>query len=264
VPTRAVARILGKGGAQINQIKDETNAQIDIDKASEVSGDSNVTNIVVRGTKDAINSAKDAIMAIANEVDDETILTVHIDNKFHGTIIGAGGQGLKDLIAKVGGPSDNRGQAGLIHLWVSFPGDVVVFAEDSPSFSPRQGDPGDEVRLRGPRALVTKLQTELEKIAANLKDRVILGVSIPASHHRTLIGRGGLHLNQLQDRTNTTIYFPGSRSYNQVGEVENVAELGEGNPQDLVKVIGSREACEKAIKELEVFLGYPVLPANFR
>lgn len=128
-----------------------------------------------------------------------------------------------------------------------------------PPSSPRQGEPGDEVRLRGPRALVTKLKTELEKISANLKDRVILGVSIPASHHRTLIGRGGQHLNQLQDRTNTTIYFPGSRSYNQVGEVENTAELGEGNSQDLVKVIGPKDACEKAIKELKVFLGCPVL-----
>lgn len=38
VPTRAVARILGKGGVSINQIKDETGAQIDIDKPADAEG----------------------------------------------------------------------------------------------------------------------------------------------------------------------------------------------------------------------------------
>lgn len=61
-------------------------------------------------------------------------------------------------------------------------------------FSPRQGEPADEVRLRGERGLVAKLQVELEKTAATLRDRVILGVAIPAAQHKAMIGRGGQHL----------------------------------------------------------------------
>jgi len=61
--------------------------------------------------------------------------------------------------------------------------------------SPRQGEPADEVRLRGERGLVAKLQVELEKTAATLRDRVVLGVVIPASQHRAMIGRGGQNLN---------------------------------------------------------------------
>jgi predicted PilT family ATPase len=114
VPTRAVARILGKGGASINEIKDQTDAQIDIDKASEDSGP--VANVTVRGTKKAVAAAKAAIMAIADSIGDEVTLTVNIESKYHRTLIGAGGHGLRDLVAKCGGPADTKVQAGLIHL----------------------------------------------------------------------------------------------------------------------------------------------------
>ena len=113
VPTRSVARILGRGGNSINDIKDATGAQIDIDKSSD---DSNHTQITARGTKEAIAAAKAAILAISNQVPEETTTTVMIENKYHRTLIGAGGQGLKDLIARAGGPSEPRSQAGLIRL----------------------------------------------------------------------------------------------------------------------------------------------------
>lgn len=108
------------------------------------------------------------------------------------------------------------------------------------------------MRLRGEPALVKKLQAELEKIVGGLRDRIVLGVDIPAQNHRVLIGRGGQHLNQLQDRHNVTVQFPGSRSYAQIGEPENIADLAEVAPENLVKVSGSRAACEAAIKEMSV------------
>lgn len=113
VPTRAVARILGKGGASINEIKDETGAQIDVDKADD-SGAS--TNITVRGTKKAISNAKTAILTISDQVGEEATDSVSIENRFHRTIIGAGGQGLKELVNRCSGPSDPKLQAGLIRL----------------------------------------------------------------------------------------------------------------------------------------------------
>jgi predicted PilT family ATPase len=113
VPTRAVARILGKGGVSINEIKDETGAQIDVDKADD-SGIS--TNITLRGTKKAISAAKTEILAISDQIGEETLDSILIENKFHRTIIGAGGQGLKELIGRCGGPSDPKLQAGLIRL----------------------------------------------------------------------------------------------------------------------------------------------------
>jgi polyribonucleotide nucleotidyltransferase len=114
VPTRSVARILGKGGASINDIKDSTDAQIDVDKATDESG--SVTRITVRGTKKAVAAAKAAILTISDQVAEETTVTIGVEAKFHRTLIGAGGQGLKELVSRCGGPSDTKLQAGLIRL----------------------------------------------------------------------------------------------------------------------------------------------------
>lgn len=94
----------------------------------------------------------------------------------------------------------------------------------------------------------------MEQLAATLRDRVTLAIDIPAPQHRVLIGRGGQHLNEIQEKFDVQIQFPGSRSYNQVGEAENIAELGEVDPANIVKVEGSRAAVEKAVAELKVCL----------
>lgn len=230
VPTRSVSRILGKGGATILDIKDDTGAQIDVDKTND--GIGSFTQITVRGTKDAINAAKTAILAIADQVGEETTASLVIERKFHRNIIGAGGQGLKDLINRCGGPSDTKVQAGLVRF-------------------PRQDETSDEVRLRGEPKLVNKIKEELENIVATLRDRVVLAVEIPASQHRNLIGRGGQHLNDLQNRTGVQVQFPGSRSYNQFGEPENASEMADVDPANIVKVSGARKACEAAVEELK-------------
>ncbi|KAG2146037.1 uncharacterized protein EDB93DRAFT_1287176 [Suillus bovinus] len=230
VPTRSVSRILGKGGASILEIKDVTGAQIDVDKTSDGTG--SFTQITVRGTKDAINAAKTAILAVADQVGEETTASLVIERKFHRNIIGAGGQGLKDLITRCGGPSDTKLQAGLVRF-------------------PRHDESSDEVRLRGEPKLVNKVKEELEKIVATLRDRVVLAVEVPASQHRNLIGRGGHHLNELQNRTGVQVQFPGSRSYNQFGDPENASEMADVDPANIVKVSGPRKACEAAVEELK-------------
>jgi hypothetical protein len=110
----------------------------------------------------------------------------------------------------------------------------------------------DEVRLRGDAKLVNKLKAELEKIVSDLKSRVVLATEVPVGQHSALIGRGGQHLNELQTRFGVQIQFPGSRSYSQVGEAENAAELESVDPANIVKVSGPRPACEKAIAALRV------------
>jgi KH domain len=99
---------------------------------------------------------------------------------------------------------------------------------------------------------VNKLKAELEKVVGGLRDRVILGIEIPASQHRALIGRGGQHLNDFQAKFEVMVQFPGSRSYAQVGEPENIDEIGDADSANIVKVSGSRAACNKAVQEFKV------------
>jgi hypothetical protein len=104
----------------------ETGAHVDVndgnkDKSKE-RDESGTAPVTIRGTKKAVAAAKAAVMAIANAVDDETSVVVHVEPKFHRTVIGGGGVGLKNLLARVGAPSDPKEQAGLVRLSVvSFP-----------------------------------------------------------------------------------------------------------------------------------------------
>lgn len=238
VPGRAIARILGRGGATISEIKDETGAQIDIERSAEdKTADAYVT---ARGTKDAINAARTAILTIVEEMPEEASEIFHIEQKYHRSIIGPGGQGLKDLIVRCGGPSDHKLQVGLVKF-------------------PRQGDISDEVRLRGEPGIVNKLKDELDKKVSVLRDRVVVAVEIPAAQHRNIIGRGGQHLSELQTRYDVQIQLPGSRGYGQVGEPSNAGDVEGADPGDIVKVSGSRLACDAAISAMKSHLKGPVI-----
>jgi len=156
-----------------------------------------------------------------------------IENKFHRTLIGGGGQGLRNLIVRCGGPADPKAQAGLVRF-------------------PRPGEePKDEVRLRGEPALVNKLKVELEKATADLRDRVVLGVQISAAAHSSLIGRGGRNLINFQNKYSVQVQYPGSNSYKYTGEPENAEELGDVPPEELVKVAGARASVAEAIEQLK-------------
>lgn len=85
-----------------------------------------------------------------------------------------------------------------------------------------------------------------------MRDRVTVGVEVPLAHHRVIIGRGGQNLSDLQTKFNVQIQLPGSRSYDQAGVPENVSDLSSVDPASIVKVSGSRAACEEAIAELKV------------
>jgi len=119
--------------------------------------------------------------------------------------------------------------------------------------SPRPGEgPNDEVRLRGEPSLVKKLKDELEKAAADLRDRVVLGVQVPTASHSALIGRGGRNLISFQNKFNVQVQYPGSNSYKNTGEPENVEELSGVPPGELVKVAGARASVGEAIEQLKV------------
>lgn len=82
-----------------------------MDKSSEIEA-----TITVRGTKQGIKEAQALILEIASSVPEETTVDITVESRFHRSLIGAGGQGLKDLIVRCGGPTDPKIQAGLIRL----------------------------------------------------------------------------------------------------------------------------------------------------
>jgi hypothetical protein len=57
--------------------------------------------------------------------------------------------------------------------------------------------------------------------------------------------------------TSNSIQFPGSRQYNSTPDIENAEELGEVPANELIKVAGTREQCQKAIEVLSQTLSTP-------
>jgi KH domain len=96
------------------------------------------------------------------------------------------------------------------------------------------------------------LKAELEKVATDLRDRVVFGVQIPAAAHSALIGRGARNLLSFQNKYNVQVQYPGSHSYKSSSEPENAEELSDVAPEELVKVIGLKAAVEEAIAQLKV------------
>lgn len=183
IPTRAVSQVVGKGGSVINGIKDETGAQIDIEKNG---GENGKTSITVRGDKKAIAAAKASILSVSENVGEEISTDIKISQKYHRSLIGQGGQKLRDLIVASGGPEETFRQAGLITF-------------------PRTGnDDMETVKLKGEKVLVGKIKAELERLVKELKETKVEGVVVPKDQHAGKIGRGGMALQALQKESGAT------------------------------------------------------------
>lgn len=231
VSSKAIPRILGKAGANVNQLREDTGAQVDVDRDDD---DKDVTTIRLRGTKQAIASAKSAILAIAKEVDAEASYTLHIDPAFHGQLIGPAGAAIRDLIIRCGGPSDAKASS-----------QFVLF--------PRRGDKAaDIVTVRGPADIANKIKTELEAASKALADRIVYGVAIAPSAQSGLVGRGGSRQRELQAKHNVVMILPGWKEYDLIAEPVNNAELGAASANSIIKILGAQEACEALAKEITV------------
>lgn len=229
VAAQSIARIMGKGGATINQIRDDTGAQIDIDNGD---AKDHTTKINLRGTKKAIADAKAAIVAIDAEVKGEETFTLHIPSKFHGQLIGPGGQGIRDLVSRAtGSDADGRSATQLVQF-------------------PRRGEQNaDVVIVRGPSAVATKVKNELEAAAKIFMDRVCHGVVVTPDQQRLLIGRGGSKRSELEAKFNVRLMFPGRTEHAQE-DVVNAAEVGDAPNEHLVKISGKEEDVEKMKAEI--------------
>ncbi|KAM0748974.1 hypothetical protein T439DRAFT_58756 [Meredithblackwellia eburnea MCA 4105] len=230
VSVKSLPRILGKGGASINEIKEETQVSVDIDQESDEAATAEVT---LRGTKAGTAKAKTLIQAIAKDVDDEARLTVEIPREFHTTLIGSGGSNIREIITKAGGPTDARASANAVRF-------------------PRPGDEasGNTVVITAPSAIAAKIKAALEKEVASLQSRVVWGVVVPHTLHASVIGKGASALQELQRKHTVKIIMPGWNDYPTAGEIANPEDCQDAPAGDVVKLIGPRESVVAAAADL--------------
>ncbi|XP_076054775.1 satellite-binding protein 1 Dp1 [Oratosquilla oratoria] len=206
--------IIGKGGANIKKIREETNTRIDLPSEGQNSDD-----IVITGKKENVEKAKEHIQKIQNELDNIVEVDIIIPSKFHNSMIGSGGKLIQSISEDCGGVA------------ITFP----------PSESK-----SDKVTIRGPKEDVQKVKQILVDMS-NEKQQASFTEEVRAKpqHHRFLIGRSGASIKKIRDATGARIIFPSDQDEDKelivvIGKKESVAkakELLEATIKELDKIV---------------------------
>ena len=92
--------VIGKGGANIRRIRDETDTKIDLPDSG---SDSDM--ITITGKKENVNKAVAQVQQIQSEMANITTKEIKIPAKIHNTVIGAGGKLIQSIMSECGGVS---------------------------------------------------------------------------------------------------------------------------------------------------------------
>jgi len=189
--------IIGKGGANIKKIRDETQTEIDLP----AEGDENNDVIVITGKKENVTEASERIKKIQNELANIITEEIQIPPKYYNSIIGAGGKLINSIMEECGGVS------------IKFP------TPESKS---------DKVTIRGPKDDVEKAKhTLLDMSSEKQLSSFTAEVRANPKHHRFLIGKKGASIKKIREQTGARIIFPTNDDKDKevitiIGKKENV------------------------------------------
>jgi len=170
--------VIGKGGANIRRIRDETDTKIDLPDSG---SDSDM--IAITGKKENVTKAVEQIQQIQSEMAEITTKELKIPAKIHNTVIGKGGKLIQSIMTECGGVA------------IKFP-------------EPNSGS--DLVTVRGPTEDVEKAVKMLNELSDEKQlSGVTVEVKAKPQHHKFLIGRAGVHIQKIRDETGARIIFPG-------------------------------------------------------
>ncbi|KAJ2548282.1 hypothetical protein EV175_004889, partial [Coemansia sp. RSA 1933] len=215
VPAECLRHVVGRAGANIIEIKDNSNTRISFGDAK----DGRVEAAII-GTRAGVRLAREAIEAIVSEHETEVDEVVHVPIRHHRFLIGTQGARVRELVQGAGGDPDATSGASACR--VQFP---------------RASEKSDAIRIRGDRSIVEAVRQSIEQLVAERERMTTIAVSIPVSQHAFIIGRGGSHLKQLQDEHSVEIHFR-SRG------AARAESSGEGADPNTVRITGLPEHCE--------------------
>uniref|UniRef100_A0A8C9WSE5 Vigilin n=1 Tax=Scleropages formosus TaxID=113540 RepID=A0A8C9WSE5_SCLFO len=169
--------IIGKGGANIKKIREETNTKIDLPTEN-----SDSEMIVITGRKGNCEAARDRILAIQKELANIKETEVTIPAKLHNSLIGSKGCLVRSVMEECGG----------VHIHF-----------------PSEGSGSDRVTIRGPAGEVERARRQLLQLAEEKQiNNFTAELQAKPEYHKFLIGRGGANIRRVRDRTGARIIFP--------------------------------------------------------
>ncbi|KAK9747025.1 KH domain [Popillia japonica] len=188
--------IIGKNGANVNRLKDETNVLINIDETG---------LIRIEGSKQGVVKTKQELEEMVKKLENEKEKDVIIEQRHYKNIIGAKGEKIREIRDKFN------------QVQINFPG---------------PGDKRDVVKIRGPKEDVDKCHKYLQKLVKELNESSYqIEVPIFKQFHKFIIGKGGVKIRKIREETQTKIDLPAEVDKNDVititGKKENVEEARE-------------------------------------
>jgi len=190
--------VIGRGGANIKKIKEETNTIIDIP------AENNESDVIyVTGYRKDAEKARDMILAIQNDLANIVTSQMSFPQKIHTSMIGPGGKLIQSIMAECGD----------VHIRF-----------------PAEGEDNDNITIRGTKEDVAKAEEQLKKLAEErLENSFTAEVTAKPEHHRFLIGRAGANIRKVREKTGVRIVFPSRTDENQeliiiMGKKEAVEE----------------------------------------
>lgn len=170
--------IIGKSGANIGRIKEET--LVDIKIPQENSNES--SKIRIEGPKDGVLKAQEMLQEMVATMENEITKEINIEHRFHRTMIGTKGEKIREIREKYN------------QVQITFP--------DASKQS-------NMVVVRGPREDVNAVVAYLsnfnkELVENNYQDKV----PILKKFHKNVIGKGGVNVRKIKEETDTRIDLP--------------------------------------------------------
>ncbi|KAL1970018.1 hypothetical protein VTN77DRAFT_6423 [Rasamsonia byssochlamydoides] len=188
VSQNQIPSLIGQRGREMDKLRADTGAQIDVPSAQDAPDASGRVEIKIKGTKKQVDEAKKILEQRAREFDAIVTRTIEVDKKHHKALIGGGGANIRKIIIEAGGPDD-----GTASRMVKFP---------------RPDSNDTTIKLEGNGAVVDKIIAAIEAFVKQREDQVTATLDVPQSQHRLLIGRGGETRRNLESQFNITIDIP--------------------------------------------------------
>ncbi|CAK4031226.1 related to RNA binding effector Scp160 [Lecanosticta acicola] len=205
--------LIGAGGKEMDALRTETLAQIDVPNARDAASPDGRAEIKIKGSKQAVEKAKKMIEEKAKVFDNTVVRNLDVDRKHHRLIIGPQGTNLRNMIVKAGGPEDQR----LHNRMIRFPKTDVD---------------GNSIRIEGQKPVVDNICAAIEALVADQESQTTEIAEVKPDKHRLLIGRGGETRRQLEQQFSVAI---------------NIPRQSETGPQrSQIKISGKPENVEKA------------------
>lgn len=191
VPVAYSSHVIGKGGANINKLKEQLGVRIDIDggKAEEgvvaaKKGDS--VKVSIQGIKKNVEAAKERILNLVANLADQTTLSLNIPAQYHRSLIGLKGKYVKRL-------EDTYG------IFIKFPRDNKEGEGDGEGEPAIEKQKPDEVILRGGKKGVEGAKTELLELLEWEKEHGnVVTFTFAAQHLPHVVGKSGAKVNEIK------------------------------------------------------------------